>query len=52
MWVWVVWEKFGKNVENNYVGEIVEKMWKKITWEKCEKFVKRIGWKKMWKRIL
>jgi len=46
MWVWVVWEKCGKNMEKNYVGEIVEKMWKTITWEKCGKFVKRIVWKK------
>ncbi len=34
MWVWVVWEKCGKNVENNNMG-------------KRGKFVKRIVWKKL-----
>jgi hypothetical protein len=26
-------------------------MWKTITWENCEKIVKKIVWKNMWKRI-
>ncbi len=67
MWVWVVWEKCGKElcgetVENNNMGKVwkncennsVEKMWKTITWEKCGKTVKRICEKsveKMWKTI-
>jgi hypothetical protein len=38
MWVWVVWEKCGKEL----CGETVEKMWKAITWEKCEKIVKKM----------
>jgi hypothetical protein len=25
MWVWVVWEKGGKNVEKNYVGKLGKK---------------------------
>jgi hypothetical protein len=33
MWVWVVWEKGGKEL----CGEIVENLWKTITWESVEK---------------
>ncbi len=46
MWVWIVWEKGGKEL----CGEIVGKMWKTITWEKCGKFVKGIMWKKCGKQ--
>jgi len=55
MWVWVVWEKCGKElcgetVENNNMGKvwdnveknIVRKVWEIITWKNCGKFVKRI----------
>jgi len=38
MWVWVVWEKGGKEL----CGEIVENLWKTITWEKHGKTVKQI----------
>ncbi len=36
------WKKCGKEL----CGETREKMWKIITWEKCENFVKRIVWEK------
>jgi len=45
MWVWVVWEKCGKEL----CGEIVGKMWKTITWEKCGKNVEKNIVRKVWK---
>ncbi len=57
MWVWVVWEKFGKKLcgetmENNNMGNVwkiceknsVEKMWTRILWEKCGQMWKTIAW--------
>ncbi len=61
MWVWVVWEKCGKElcgetVENNNMGKVwknceknsVGKMWKEQCGENVEKNIVR----KVWKRIL